>query len=268
MKETTPLYKREEALAFFAVLVSFGGLYWLLVALDLLPPWHAGLGSYLLPTPSHLAPFLLFWVSTSLVFALRSGLKAMLAFPYIALSCGGVVWLATVAVLKLIHSGSRATGGMPILLFLSLIIAVPMYLTHLIHRLDATRRSKAYGIGLTLQVLLSVGVGYFFAHHYGVWHLREPLRVEMLRLCDGPLTLPLVEEREAFLVDRRGNVYKIDLVTGRAHIVAKIPRLTEADGASPRPVRPYSEERQRNPFAKGVLTRVAPDELSFRYAYS
>jgi FtsH-binding integral membrane protein len=267
MKDRTLQHRRDVVLALSAVLASFGGLYWLLAALDLLPPWRAGLGSYLFPTPYHLAPYLLFWPSTSLALALKTRFRLLLAIPYIVLSCLGFYWVALVALLKLMHDGFWVTGGLPIILFISLIVVVPMYLTHLVTRLDATRLSKVYIIGLALQVLVSVGVGYFFSAHYGTWQHGEPLRVERLRLSDGPLTLPLIEERQAFLVDRQGNMHRIDLTTGRAQVIAEIPRPTDADGAWLRQERPYSEERQLNHFVKGSITRVAPDELSFRYVY-
>ena len=242
-------------LAFF---VSLLGCYWIVVYAGFLP---AQIRTGLFHPMHHLAFHLLFLIPTSLAIALKKGIAFLLVLPYLALLGFGLV-----QILLIVIAGNGVENWLTLAWVLfAMTVAVPIAIVIDLWDLDGAQKRKSYQVALLLQLALSAGLAYYYTFHYGVWHLSaEQVSVRRLRF-DGALSLPLIEEDAAFVVDRHGRLYRIDLTRGRKRVLAQIPWPTAAEVGFPELVLP-TIEHPTSPF-RGLLARVDEDELSFRYIY-
>ncbi|MBS3873889.1 MAG: hypothetical protein KGZ92_07975 [Firmicutes bacterium] len=230
--------------------------------------WFVG---FLPPTASdqfytlvyHMTYPLLLALPVSLVLALRTPNCLVLATPYLA----PIAWNLFE---NFMYRRNGLTSLMSTRLFVATIIiyAVPFVLSRLVHKIRETEGAKAYRMVGAAQMLVLLGAVYYFTFQYGVQHLAAPLvSVQRLRFWAAPLSFPLVEADAAFIVDRRGRLFRIELASGRKRVIAEIPRPMPAavglDGRTlPRATREWS------PFAaEEALTRIDHNTLNFRYRY-
>jgi len=242
----------------FSLLVCF----WIMVYVGFLPPLiQPGLFHPL----HHLVFHLLFLIPTSLAIALKSGISFLLVIPYLIL-----LGFSLIQILLGIVSGAFLYGDILAnyaIFFLVAAVAVPIVLAARLWNIDEAKKKKIYQTALVLQLALAAGLAYYYTYHYGVWHLsEEPVSVRRLRLGDGTLSHPLIEEDAAYIVDNRGRLYRVDLALGRKRLLAQIPWPTAAEVGLPELARHPNVERPQNP-RWGVLSRVDDDELSFRYDF-
>lgn len=249
----------KEGSALVSVLVSLLAYFWITDAMGFRPP---AVSARLFNPIHYITLHLLFIVPVSLGLALKKISGLLFAIPYLILLGLGflnVMFLAGDAFRKTLMV-NRAN--------ISLIAAgiVPAVLVALLWNINEAKRRRIYLAALAFHLVVLAGAVYYYTYHYGVWHLAgEPVSVQRLRLGDGELSFPLIEEDAAYIVDRQGRLYQVELIAGRKRLLASIPRPTAAEAGFPELVLPYIE-RPGSPF-KGVLTRVNNSELSFRYIY-
>jgi len=246
-----------------SILSSLLVCFWIIVYVGFLPPL---IQSGLFHPLHHLVFHLLFLIPTSLAIALKSGISFLLVIPYLIL-----LGFSLIQILLGIVSGAFLYGDILAnyaIFFFVAAVAVPTVLATRFGNIDEAKKKKVYQTLLLLQLTLAAGLAYYYTYHYGVWHLsEEPISVRRIRLGDGNLSLPLIEQDTAYIVDREGRLYRVDLTLGRKRLLARIPRPTAAEAGFPELVlRDDIIEHPMSPFS-GVLTRVGDDELSFRYLY-
>ena len=244
-----------------SILSSLLVCFWIIVYVGFLPPL---IQSGLFHPLHHLVFHLLFLIPTSLAIALKSGISFLLVIPYLIL-----LGFSLIQILLGIVSGAFLYGDILAnyaIFFFVAAVAVPTVLATRFGNIDETKKKKVYQTLLLLQLTLAAGLAYYYTYHYGVWHLtEEPISVRRLRLGDGELSLPLIEGDDAYIVDRAGRLYQIDLALGRKRVLAQIPRPTAAEVGFPAQALPVVEH-PAIPF-RGMLTRVDDYELSFRYLH-
>ena len=244
-----------------SILSSLLVCFWIIVYVGFLPPL---IQSGLFHPLHHLVFHLLFLIPTSLAIALKSGISFLLVIPYLIL-----LGFSLIQILLGIVSGAFLYGDILAnyaIFFFVAAVAVPTVLATRFGNIDETKKKKVYQTLLLLQLTLAAGLAYYYTYHYGVWHLtEEPISVRRLRLGDGELSLPLIEGDDAYIVDRAGRLYQIDLALGRKRVLAQIPRPTAAEVGFPAQALPVVEH-PASPF-RGMLTRVDDYELSFRYLH-
>ncbi|MBS4053228.1 MAG: hypothetical protein KGZ64_00435 [Thermaerobacter sp.] len=244
-----------------AFLSSLLVCYWVVVHVGFLPTLiHPGL---LFHPMHHLVFHLLFLIPASLAIALKKGIALLLGIPYLIL-----LGFSLIQILLLGIAGDGLANWLTLAyLFFIAAVVVPTVLVAGLWNKDGEKKRKIYHTALMLQVALSVGLAYYYTYHYGVWHLSEqPVCVRRLRLGDGNLSHPLIEEDAAYIVDSRGRLYRVDLALGRKRLLAQIPWPTAAEVGLPELTRHPNVERPQNP-RWGVLSRVDDDDLSFQYDF-
>ena len=143
---------------------------------------------------------------------------------------------------------------------------VPVVIVALLWKIDQKTKRQIYSALFVLQAILLGGAIYYFTYQYGVLHLAEPIvSVQRLRLGDGRLSLLLIEEERAYIVNRRERLYRIDLERGRKGFIARIPMPEPAEVGLPH-LMFTRRGRYDNPYV-GVLNRVDDDELFLRFRY-
>ncbi len=250
----------KEGIALFSMLVSVPAYYWI-----------TGPVGFNLPSPSaqlfnlihFMTPYLLFVIPACLALALKKITGLLLALPYLVfLGFGllGLMFMGTGRFSSAVAAG-RVFGSFAIA------CAVPAILVALLWNINETRKKKIYLAAVALQLVVLSGAVYYYTYHYGVWRLAgEPVSVQRLRLGDGELGFPLVEEDAAYIVDRQGRLYQVELAAGRKRILAQIPRPTPAEVGFPGVTLPPITRDERSPFFRdSALTRVNSNELSYRY---
>jgi len=250
----------KEGIAFFSMLVSVPAYYWI-----------TGPVGFNLPSPSaqpfnmvhFMTPYLLFVIPACLALASKKITGLLIALPYLVFLGFGILGLMFMGTGRF----SSAVAAGRIFGSFAIACAVPAILVALLWNMNETRKKKIYLVAMALQLVVLSGAVYYYSYHYGVWRLAgEPLSVQRLRLGDGELGFPLVGEDAAYIVDRQGRLYQVELAAGRKRLLAQIPRPTPPEVGFPGLVLP-SIEGPGSPFVGGVLTRVSGDELSFRYIY-
>jgi len=235
--------------------------YWMIEWVGFLP--HL-IQSGLFHPLHHLVFHLLFLIPTSLAMALKRAISLLLVVPYLVL-----LGFSLIQILILGIAGAFLYGDILAnyaIFFFVAAVAVPTVLAVRLGSPDEAKKKRNFRTALVLQLALAAGLAYYYTYHYGVWHLsEEPASVRRLRLGDGELSLPLIEEDAAYIVDRAGRLYRVDLALGRKRVLAQIPRPTAAEAGFPAQTLP-AVEHPASPF-RGVLTRVDDDELSFRYLH-
>jgi len=133
--------------------------------------------------------------------------------------------------------------------------------------LPAERRLRVYRQVCALQMLLLLGAAYYFTFQYEVRHLAKPVvNVRSVRFWTMPLSPPLIEEDVAYMVDRGGRLFRVQLATGRKRVVARIPTPTPALTELPANPFPPDPDPYLRPF-NGVLSRTEAGEILFRYEH-
>jgi len=242
-------------------LSSLLGCYWIVVHVGFLPTLiHPGL---LFHPLHHLVFHLLFLIPTSLAIALKKGIALLLGIPYLIL-----LGFSLIQILLLGIAGDGLEGLFTLAyIFFGAAVVLPTVLAASFYSIDEAKKKKIYQTALVLQLALSAGLVYYYTYHYGVWHLsEEPVSVRRLRLGDGNLSHPLIEEDAAYIVDSGGRLYRVDLALGRKRLLAQIPWPTAAEVGLPELARHPNVERPQNP-RWGVLSRIDDDKLSFRYDF-
>lgn len=251
----------KEGSVVLSILSSLLVCFWIIVYVGFLPPL---IQSGLFHPLHHLVFHLLFLIPTSLAIALKSGISFLLVIPYLIL-----LGFSLIQILLGIVSGAFLYGDILAnyaIFFFVAAVALPTVLATRFGNIDEAKKKKVYQTLLLLQLTLAAGLAYYYTYHYGVWHLtEEPISVRRLRLGDGELSLPLIEGDDAYIVDRAGRLYQIDLALGRKRVLAQIPRPTAAEVGFPAQALPVVEH-PASPF-RGMLTRVDDYELSFRYLH-
>jgi len=251
----------KEGAVVMSLLSSLLVSYWMIEGVGFMPKF---IQSGLFHPLHHLVFHLLFLIPTSLAIALKSGISFLLVIPYLIL-----LGFSLIQILLGIVSGAFLYGDILAnyaIFFFVAAVAVPTVLATRFGNIDETKKKKVYQTLLLLQLTLAAGLAYYYTYHYGVWHLtEEPISVRRLRLGDGELSLPLIEGDDAYIVDRAGRLYQIDLALGRKRVLAQIPRPTAAEVGFPAQALPVVEH-PAIPF-RGMLTRVDDYELSFRYLH-
>lgn len=205
---------------------------------------------------------LLLVLPSSLALTLRTPVGYLLTTPYLA-----VIGINVIENVLLYLAGPGANVGGRMFVSFVVVYGLPFALFHMWCSVDDQYWAKAYRLGCAFQFLLLTGATYFFTFHYGVRHLAQPIvNVQRVRFLASPLSFPLVEEDAAFLVDRRGRLFRIELATGRKQLIALIPRPTPAEVGLPR-LKLAPIDASSSAFL-GVLTRKDGDKLLFRYEYS
>jgi len=243
-----------------AMLAALLSCAWILLFVGFRPPFA---NEEFFRLVDHVAYPLLLVLPVSLALALRTPVGVFLATPYLV----PIAWHLIENLL------ARQDGIAPVTssrLFAATVIifVVPFVLTHMLRKVRETDKAKAYRVVGGLQMLILAVAVYYFTYHYGVQHLAQPVvSVQRLRFWAPPLTFPLVEEEAAFVVDRRGRLFRIDLASGRKRVIAQIPRPSPADVGFGN----MTLERATgwwSPFRnEGVLTRIDHSTLYFRYHY-
>lgn len=250
----------KEGIALVSILFSLLAFYWLIGPVAYRPP---AVNAPLFNPIYFMTLHLLFVVPASLGLALKKITGFLIAIPYLILlgfHLLGVWLLASDA-----FSETFAVTCANVTFIVA--CAVPAVLVALLWTIDEAKKRRIYLAALALQLAVLAGAVYYYTYHYGVWHLaEEPVSVQRLRLGDGELGFPLVEEDAAYIVDSQGHLYQIELPAGRKRLLAQIPRPTAAEAGFPGLVLPVIES-PGSPF-RGVLTRVSDGELSFRYIYT
>lgn len=195
--------------------------------------------------------------------ATKKWAPAMLTLPYVLLFCwvtlsalisnalGSALWASRV------NTAAVITG------------VVPCLIISILWKIDAVKERRACLAIFVLHIAILVGAVYFYTYRYGVWHLKEPvIIVRSIRFGAPFLSFPLVEEQAAFIVDRKGRLYRIKLATGRAYQIARVPRPEPAKIGRPELSLSRLPGRE-NPFLQeSYLARVSCNELYFRYRYA
>ena len=249
----------KEGAALFSTLVSMLAYFWITGPMGFWPP----AASARLFNPIHyMTLHLLFLIPACLALAFKKITGLLIALPYLIFLGFGLL-----GIVFLRGAFTEAFVARRALASFAIACAVPAILVALLWNINETRKKKIYLAAVALQLVVLSGFVYYYTYHYGVWRLAgEPLSVQRLRLGDGELGFPLVEEDAAYIVDRQGRLYQVELAAGRKRLLAQIPRPAPAEVGFPGLVLP-SIERPGSPFVGGVLTRVSGDELSFRYIY-
>ena len=251
----------KEGAVVMSLLSSLLVSYWMIEGVGFMPKF---IQSGLFHPLHHLVFHLLFLIPTSLAIALKGGIASLLVFPYLILLGFSLVQIFLLGVAgAFLYDDILANYA---IFFFVAAVAVPTVLATRFGNIDETKKKKVYQTLLLLQLTLAAGLAYYYTYHYGVWHLtEEPISVRRLRLGDGELSLPLIEGDDAYIVDRAGRLYQIDLALGRKRVLAQIPRPTAAEVGFPAQALPVVEH-PASPF-RGMLTRVDDYELSFRYLH-
>ncbi|MBS3898667.1 MAG: hypothetical protein KGZ54_07060 [Dethiobacter sp.] len=249
----------KEGNALVSVLASLLAYFWITGQVGFRPP---SVSARLFNPLHYMTLHLIFLVPASLGLALKKIAGVLIAIPYLILLGLGLLGV------MILGGDSFREAVMFDRANITFIIAcaVPVALVALLWKISEEKKRRIYLAALVFHLVILAGAVYYYAYHYGVWHLAgEPVSVQRLRLGDGDLSFPLIEEDAAYIVDRQGRLYQVELMAGRKRILASIPRPTAAEAGFPELVLPYIE-RPGSPF-KGVLTRVNNSELSFRYIY-
>jgi len=250
----------KEGMASVSMLFSLMVYFWITDHVGFWPPWVSEL---LFNPMHHMAFHILFLVPASLALASKKSMGLLIVIPYLILLGFGLFEFMMVS-----RDGvGKALVAHRALASLIIAWALPAVIVVLLWNISETRKKKIYLVAMVLQMAVSAGAAYYYTFHYGVWHLaEETVSVQRLMLGDGELSFPLVEEDTAYIVDRQGRLYQIELAAGRKRLLALVPRPTAAEAGFPGLVLP-SIESPGSPFG-GVMSRVGDDELSFRYIYN
>jgi hypothetical protein len=249
----------KEGIALFSMLVSTLAYFWITGSVGFWPP---SVGARLFNPIHFMTLHLLFLIPACLALALKKITGILIALPYLVLLGYGFIGIVFLG-----GAFTEAVVARRALVSFAIACAVPAVLVALLWNIGETRKKKIYLVAMVFQLVVLSGAVYYYTYHYGVWRLvGEHLRVQRLRLGDGELSFPLVEEDTAYIVDRQGRLYQIELAAGRKRLLALVPRPTAAEAGFPGLVLP-SIESPGSPFG-GVMSRVGDDELSFRYIYN
>ncbi len=206
-------------------------------------------------------PYILLMVPASLALASRKISGVLIALPYIALLA-----LDFFGVFGLF--GAYDTSPEPAHARTSFHIAwvVPTAIIALLRNRSQRTTERLYKVAFALQLVVLAGAMYHFTYRYGVLHLAEPVvAVSRLRLGNGSLNFPLIEEEAAYIVSGRdGRLYRIDLAQSRKVFVAQMPRPQPAEMGFPQMTLPDIVRRHPTPYF-GFLQRIDEDEINFRY---
>ncbi|MBS3951160.1 MAG: hypothetical protein KGZ53_10960 [Peptococcaceae bacterium] len=252
----------KEGMASVSMLFSVLVYFWITDHVGFWPPW---VGALLFNPMHHMAFHLIFLVPASLALASKKSIGLLIAIPYLILLGFGLFELIVVS-----RDGvGNALVAHRILASLTIAWAVPAVIVVLLWNIDETRKKKIYLVAMVLQMAVSAGTVYYYTFHYGVWHLAgEPVSVQRLRLGDGEMGFPLVEEDAAYIVDRTGRLYQIKLAEGQRRLLARIPRPTAEEAGFPGLALVPVTRDAASPFLLGgVLKRVNSDELAYHYEY-
>ncbi|MBS3978095.1 MAG: hypothetical protein KGZ75_15430 [Syntrophomonadaceae bacterium] len=250
----------KEGIALVAVLLSFLTFFWITGPMGFWPP---AINASLFNPFHYLTLPLLFIVPASLGLALKNSTGLLIAIPYLILLGLGLFLLLLLA--GHAFSEAFAVTRANVTFFIACVV-LAVFVT-LLWTMDEARKRRIYLAALAFHLAVLAGAVYYYTFHYGVWHLaEEPVSVQRLSLGIGELSFPLVEENAAYIVNRQGRLYQIELAAGRKRLLAQIPRPTAEEAGFPGLVLPTIESPW-SPFG-GVLTRVSDDKLSFRYIYN
>ena len=251
----------KEGMASVSMLFSLLVYYWITDHVGFWPPWVSAL---LFNPMHHMAFHLIFLVPASLALASKKRIGLLIAIPYLILLGFGLFEIMMVS-----RDGVKALVAHRALASLTIAWAVPAVVVVLLWNIAETRKKKIYLVAMVLQMAVSAGTAYYYTFHYGAWHLaEETVSVQRLMLGDGELGFPLVEEDAAYIVDRTGRLYQVDLAEGRKRLLARIPRPTaEEAGFIGLTLAPVTRGAASPFLLDGVLKRVNSDELAYQYEY-
>lgn len=252
----------KEGMAFVSMLFSLLVYFWITGYVGFWPPW---VSVPLFNPMHHMAFHILFLVPASLALATKKSIGLLIAIPYLILLSFGLFEIIMVS-----RDGvGESFVAQRVLVSLTLAWAVPAVIVVLLWSANEMKKRKIYLAALVLQMAVSAGTAYYYTFHYGVWHLaEESVSVRRLWLGDGELGFPLVEEDAAYIVDRTGDLYQIELSEGRKRLLARIPRPTPEEAGFPGlTLSPVTRGTTSPFFLEGVIKRVNPDELAYQYNY-
>ena len=252
----------KEGMASVSMLFSLLVYFWITDHVGFWPPWVSEL---LFNPMHHMAFHILFLVPASLALASKKSIGLLIAIPYLILLGFGLFEFMMVS-----RDGvGKALVAHRALASLTIAWALPAVIVVLLWNISETRKKKIYLVAMVLQMAVSAGAAYYYTFHYGVWHLaEETVSVQRLMLGDGELGFPLVEEDAAYIVDRTGRLYHVDLAEGRKRLLARIPRPTaEEAGFLGLTLAPVTRGAVSPFLLDGVLKRVNSDELVYQYEH-
>lgn len=201
-------------------------------------------------------------VPASLALASKTVVGTLIAVPYLL-----VLSLHLFAVVMFTGLDAEAFAVARVTTSFHIAWVVPAVIVALLWKIREKTKRQIYSAMFILQVILLGGAIYYFTYQYGVLHLAEPIvSVQRIRFGDGRLGLLLIEKERAYVVNRRGRLYRIDLEQGRKVFIARIPMPEPAEVGLPHLMFRPKGGRYANPFV-GVLNRVDDDELFLRFRY-